>query len=150
MATAIFKLVAGSYHDWKGDVQRGSLLISEKPLNKTHYTKFKQIQIEQLSPDEVPAYEAAIDRFCQVKVLMEHGKYNVVGCAGIPILRDWTTEAKAKSAATKERAKLDERKRNFLRMLDRVRPVIEREEEHNSLELEEEFDNEEDGEGGHE
>lgn len=145
MATAIYKLVAGSYHDWKGSIARGSLVVSEIDLVQEYKTKFRRIQIEHLNPNEIESYKEAVDRFCEVKIIQEHGKFNVVGSDGIPTIREWTTEAKAKAEFKKLKGVMDNRKASFYRMLDRVIPIIEREEEHNSLELDEEFEEENEG-----
>ena len=127
MPARIYKLLGGSYHDDKGVVERGELVISDSDLPKIHRGKFRQIVIEQLSKNEIADYRKAIDRFCKVEVHERNGRFNTVSSEGVYLLRKWETKAKAEAKKATEQKKNEKRRKAFLKRLDQVIPIIERE-----------------------
>jgi len=136
MPARIYKLLGGSYHDDKGIVERGSIVIADKDLHKIHRGKFQLLVIEQLKVDQLDEYRQAIERFCRVDVVEKQGKWNVVSKDGVYILREWGAKTKADAAAKKERKALERRKKAFFVRLEEVIPIITRETTYHELEAE--------------
>ena len=134
MAARIFKLLGGSYHDDKGTLERGSLIISDVDMHTVHRGKFQSIVIEQLQRDQVEEYKEAIERFCEIRIVEKNGRFNTIGSGGVYILREWGAKTKATAAAKKERTKMDRRYKGFMARLDEVMPIITREVNYHELE----------------
>jgi len=130
----IFILKNGTYHDKKGTLKKGSIIISERPLIENFPNKFVSIVIEHLTAAQLPAFRDAIDRFCTVQIIRRRDKFNVVSHEGIPLKAEWMTEAKAKALLKSESKKMEDRKKRFLARLAKAEPIITKVEEFDDLE----------------